>query len=317
MNKFIPPKQRESTEGSFWWLSPEGKFYPVPSQSHGDWARNYLIKDVGLSLEEVDGWKNLKNLTSRERVYESPYYVLINMGWMRVGTYQDWIDDEYIEKVIEYDNKKGNIPSTFLVRKIKDLAIKKGIKWIRSDQSKKIDKIYENYNKSLSDDEKYDLANSYFSVGQDDDETIYKNYCWIWNKADGSVKAKKGGTHSTNFGHMAKEYTYSGWYDVDKNMISIVFPECELKKIGDKKPTENDIPEQIYQSLIRKFGKRKPKFMVFETIKKSKLKRLIKEIIKEILLPTHKICKDLMPLNKPPKQIYLLYYSQKPLVWKN
>jgi hypothetical protein len=140
------------------------------------------------------------------------------------------------------------------------------------------DNVDENYNDSLSDDEKTDLANLYFSVGQDDDETIHKNYCWIWSKSAGSIKAKKGGTHSINFGQTAKEYTYSGWYDVDKNMISIVFPEHEARKLGNKRPTEDDIPQQIYQALIRTFGKRKPTFMVFETVERLQLKRLIMEV---------------------------------------
>ncbi len=134
------------------------------------------------------------------------------------------------------------------------------------------DDIDENYNKSLSDDEQHDLAVSYFDIGHDNNEddfgsvTDEVNYCWIWDKGTQSINAKKGGTHSTNFGSNKIEHTFSGWFDGAKNKLSIVFPEYELRKLGNnKRPTEDDIPTQIYQALIRTFGKRKPQFVVFES----------------------------------------------------
>jgi len=123
-------------------------------------------------------------------------------------------------------------------------------------------KIVENYNDSMTDDEKYDNAIAYFSIGQDDDENIHKNYCWIWNGS--SIIAKKGGAHGVNFSHEVADRNFKGWYDVEKNAISVAFPSHELRKLGDKRPTEDDIPQRVYDALIRKFGKNKPNFLVVE-----------------------------------------------------
>jgi hypothetical protein len=46
-----------------------------------------------------------------------------------------------------------------------------------------------------------------------------------------------------------------------------------------KKLTDDEVGRMVYQALIRAFGKRKPKFVVFETVIKSQIKRLIKEVI--------------------------------------
>ncbi len=125
-----------------------------------------------------------------------------------------------------------------------------------------IDNI-ETYYDKMSDDEKTDDAIEYFSIGQDE-ETYRNNYCWIWNGND--VIAKKGGTHGSNFTDKVADRNFKGWYDVDKNMISIVFPSYELRKLGERRPTEDDIPQLLYQKLINKFGKRKPKMVVFENL---------------------------------------------------
>jgi len=122
--------------------------------------------------------------------------------------------------------------------------------------------IREVYHDNMSDDEKMDNACSYFSIGQEEDEKN-PNYCWIWNGND--VIAKRGGTHGFHFGHEVAERNFKGWYDIEKNTISVVFPNYELRKLGDKKPTEDDIPQYLHQKLINKFGKRKPNFMVFES----------------------------------------------------
>lgn len=120
------------------------------------------------------------------------------------------------------------------------------------------------YYDSMSDDEHDVLSNDYFSVGQSSDEAMRKSYCWIWQKSTQSIDARMGGTHSSNFGYTVKDYTYSGWYDPETNNISFVFPDSELRKLGTRRPTEEDIPETVYRKLINKFGKRKPKFLVFE-----------------------------------------------------
>ena len=144
------------------------------------------------------------------------------------------------------------------------------------------DNIDEIYYDKLSDDEKMANAELYFSIGQEDDETTSKSYCWIWSKGDGVLSVKKDGTHSINFGIDAKDYTYSGWYDPSKKAISVVFPPHELRKLGNRKPTVDDIPTIVYNKLQSQFGKDN-RFVVFEIIKKSQLKKLIKEILSVVL----------------------------------
>ena len=143
--------------------------------------------------------------------------------------------------------------------------------------------IKETYYDKMSDDEKEELAGRYFSIGQDED-AMERGWCWIWDKGSQSIKTKQGGTHPINFGHTAKEYTYSGWYDPEKNIISFSFPNVELRKFGNRRPTEDDIPQIVYQKLMSKFGQRKPKIMVFESkrcdMSKKDLKLLLKEIVK-------------------------------------
>lgn len=130
-----------------------------------------------------------------------------------------------------------------------------------------IKEIIETYYDNMSDDEKTDLASSYFNIGHDgeDGEEPDSHYCWMWNGND--VVYKKGGNHPCNFGHRVAEATFKGWFDTNKNIISVVFPSRELEKLGDRKPTEDDIPQYLYSKLISKFGKRKPKFAVFENTK--------------------------------------------------
>ena len=133
--------------------------------------------------------------------------------------------------------------------------------WYEKNKSLKESDFY--YSK-MSDDEEDNLSNTYFSVGQEDDENVSKSYCWIWDKVNQSIKAAKGGTHSINFGYTRKDYTFSGWYDPEKNAISFVFPDSELRKLGMKKPTVDDIPQLVYKKLIDKFGNKNPRFEVFE-----------------------------------------------------
>ncbi len=125
--------------------------------------------------------------------------------------------------------------------------------------------LYEKYTDSLSDDEKNALDMSYFDIGQGDEETTANSYCWIWSRPDQGLRIKKGGTHGHNFSHEIAGNTFKGWYDPEKGMISVVFPPYEERKLGNRRPTEDDIPQQVYQALIRAFGKRKPKFLVFES----------------------------------------------------
>lgn len=119
----------------------------------------------------------------------------------------------------------------------------------------------ENYYDTLDSDQGDEVANRYFSIGHDSGEK--SNYCWIWDRTTNSIRAYAGGNHSLNFGYAVKDRTYSGWYDPNQNLISIVFPESELRKIQHK-PTQDDIPNLIYQKLMLKFGKNHPKLVVFE-----------------------------------------------------
>jgi hypothetical protein len=140
------------------------------------------------------------------------------------------------------------------------------------------DDVDENYRKDYSSDDK-DLENQkYFNIGQEDPETTAKSFCWIWSRADQGLRVKQGKTHGANFGHEIAGNTFKGWYDPEKKAISFVFPEQALRKIGDRKPTEDDIPTIVHRKLESQFGKDN-KFFVFESIKHYQLKRLIKEIV--------------------------------------
>jgi hypothetical protein len=129
-------------------------------------------------------------------------------------------------------------------------------------------KLKENYRKNLSDREKDILANTYFSIGHDPDDSEEQERHWCWLYRSGILYAKKGGTHGNNFGETDRDMCFRGWYDVDKNIISVVFPEYELRKLGDKEPTQDDIPQHLYSKLIEKFKFRAatPGFFVLESV---------------------------------------------------
>ncbi len=136
----------------------------------------------------------------------------------------------------------------------------------------------ENYRKDYSSDD-YDAENQeYFKVGQEDEENTAKSFCWIWSRPDQGLRVKQGKTHGANFGHEIAGNTFKGWYDPEKKAISFVFPEQSLRKVGNRKPTVDDIPTIVYRKLESQFGKDN-KFFVFENIKKYQLKQLIKEIV--------------------------------------
>ena len=146
MDKFVEPSVPENRNGLFWWLSPQGKFYSVQHETHGNWARNYLINDMGKSPEEVDSWQKYREMGDPEK-YNAPYYVLIGMGWLRIGIYEDWLGDEKV-KFIEYDGKRGEEPSLLQLRKIREMGIEKGAKYMKNDRTKKETRIDEIIRKS-------------------------------------------------------------------------------------------------------------------------------------------------------------------------
>jgi hypothetical protein len=147
--------------------------------------------------------------------------------------------------------------------------------------------LKETYHDKQSDDEKTKNAELYFSIGQEGPNSVTdKNYCWIWD--GNNVISKMGATHGLNFSHQVANRNFKGWYDAAKNIISVVFPEHELRKLGNRRPTEDDIPQYLYQKLISQFGKRKPRIVVFESknyccISKNQLKVILKEITKHVL----------------------------------
>lgn len=248
MNTFIRPSTSENLSGKFWWLSPEGKFYGVGGESHIKWAQDYLTRDMQLSIKPD----------------ASPYHMLINMGWMRIGIYEDWLGSGEKESVMEYDCKRDATPPTSLLKKIKILAREKGILWMKRDREKQVSPIDEDYRKDFSSDDHYAQNDEYFQVGQDTPENTANSFCWIWSRADQGLRIKKGFTHGYNFGHEIASNTFKGWYDPSKKMISCVFPENELRKVGNKRPTEDDIPTLVHKKLISQFGKDN-KFLVFES----------------------------------------------------
>jgi len=140
------------------------------------------------------------------------------------------------------------------------------------------DDIDETYRKDYSSDDYSAENDEYFKIGQEDEETTANSFCWIWSRADQGLRVKQGRTHGWNFGHEIAGNTFKGWYDPAKKAISFVFPDNVLRKIGDRKPTVDDIPAIVYKKLQSKFGNDN-RIVVFESIKKSQLKQIIKEII--------------------------------------
>lgn len=281
-NKFVPPTEKENREGKFWWMSPEGKFYNVSNNSHIHWARRYLVNDLHMSPEDVDAWtKGIYNngTINTSTKNESPYYTLLNMGWLRIGIYEDWLGDGDKERIIEYDYKRNENPPPSIIKKIKDFAMEKGIKWMKRDRANRLTPVNEDYRKDFSSDDYSAKNDEYFKIGQEDEEVTKNSFCWIWSRADQGLRVKQGGTHGMNFSHEIASNTFKGWYDPEKKAISVVFPPQELRKLGDRKPTIDDIPNVVYRKLESRFGQGN-KLVVFEsTIKKSQLKKIVKEIV--------------------------------------
>jgi hypothetical protein len=241
--------------------------YKYVGVSHGDVINETYSNDARFGLGAIDSNGHINFKEHNRDTFSSQTHGNLNpYGRWRFrysGGEIDWTDAPEKEQehiVLNYFTKKG---------------------WPVTDQYYVYADDYdvdESYTNSMSDDEKYNLAISYYDIGQDQD-VPYDSYCWIWSKGDQGLRIKKGGTHGHNFTHEIAGNTFKGWYDPEKDTISVVFPPYEQRKVGNRRPTEDDIPQQIYQALIRAFGKRKPKFVVFEVIKKYQLKQLIKEIV--------------------------------------
>ncbi len=100
----------------------------------------------------------------------------------------------------------------------------------------------------------YAKAERYFDIGQNDDEARQENDNWIYDPSSGAVKSKQGGTHGANWTHEVADRSFKGWHDRETGKISVVFPERERRKIGDREPSVEDIPTNVYNKLRSKFG---------------------------------------------------------------
>ena len=237
--------------------------YKYVGVSHGDVINETHSNNArfGLGVVDSSGHVNFKE-HNRDTFSSQTHGDLNPYGRWRfryVGGEIDWTDAPEKEQehiVLNYFTKKG---------------------WPVTDQYYVYDDDYE-VDEDYSSDEKDTNAEEYFKIGQEDPETTAKSFCWIWSRADQGLRVKQGKTHGANFGHEIAGNTFKGWYDPEKKAISFVFPEQALRKIGDRKPTEDDIPTIVHRKLESQFGKDN-KFFVFESIKHYQLKRLIKEIV--------------------------------------
>lgn len=283
------PLDENSTESQYkWWMKPDGIIIPTDGHSHGVWAITYLTKEKNFNKDLVPKDHDVSTVATD---------MLFDMGWVRM------IFVSYREAdVIDFEYKHNGQITPQQLKSLKDFAIERGAKYIHDDNLDKEEPLNESeaplYYKRFSDDKKQERAERYFSIGQDEDSE--KNYCWIWDKATQSVDARKGHAHATHFGFGKKNYTFSGWYDVAKNTISVVFPDSELRKLSGRAPTEEDIPQQVYQKLINKFGKIKPKFVLFEELKPS-LKNMVVEMIKDVI-DENMTYKELLDLTTPERK---------------
>ena len=105
----------------------------------------------------------------------------------------------------------------------------------------------EEWDEMLPDEQQ---AHRYFWIGQDDDERTHLNYCWLWNGT--KLLVAKGKTHPTNFGHEIIARSFRGWFDVDKKILSLVFPETlEWRNTPHNLAF---IPPAIPKALYKRFG---------------------------------------------------------------
>jgi len=223
--KFIPPSQPESREGSFWWMSPEGKFYSVEGQSHVDWARNYLINSLKLSPLDVDKWKTDKH-------GNSPYYQLLNLGWARIGIYKDGD-----EKVIDYDYEKGRQISNHLLKQIKDLGIEKGATGVKRDRDTRTLPIYENFGQ----------GNKFMAL-----ETIKKsNLKKIIKEIIKLHKSMNESRYDVDDDSHDYNDVYGGWLDPDGKFHAVGYEEhiAYAEKVLDK--LGNHDPGDAYNELYK------------------------------------------------------------------
>lgn len=122
------------------------------------------------------------------------------------------------------------------------------------------------YRDTMADDDVFNDAERYFAIGHDDPDepgfTNAKGYVWVW---DGNkIISKRGTTHGAAFSHEVSDRHFKGRFDPEKNAISVVFPEYELRKLGGNRPTVDDIPQRVYQKLLSTFKTTNPRFEVFE-----------------------------------------------------
>lgn len=245
------PWTKEETEGRYVWRADGDKQAATEIKSSD-------IKSRHPYPAMPQKWENDKEGIPANVRPDMDMMTIENLKALRDKAVRGW---KYYSKKGDHEGAQDELQWFMMF----DKELKKRIKYINApvmDEAKKKYSDKDNYYKNLSDDEKDDLANQYFSIGQEDDETKDNNFCWIW---DGTrIIAKKGGTHGHHFSHEVADANFKGWYDVEKNTVSIVFPDYELRKLSGRRPTVDDIPQNVYTALINKFGKRTPNFVVFE-----------------------------------------------------
>lgn len=101
-----------------WWMDPQGKLFDVykddPRYGHFNWARDWL--------------------KARNQKSESPAFVLIQDGWIRI-TY-----NYYLNKILHFDHSKSRKPSNQQMREMRNIAIEIGAeKMVDDNNNKEID----------------------------------------------------------------------------------------------------------------------------------------------------------------------------------
>ena len=111
-----------------------------------------------------------------------------------------------------------------------------------------IEAILEKYD---SENERMAKAMAYFAIGhqgeedEDRDEDRPLDYCWIWLNG---LKVGSGLSHNATFGSdMVDRARFKGWYDSTKDVLSFVDDKEVIM-------TQDEIPSQIYDHLMRKFN---------------------------------------------------------------
>jgi hypothetical protein len=71
---------------------------------------------------------------------------------------------------------------------------------------------------------------------------------------DGGLKTAHGGlSHNLRWGADRTNAAFRGRYDAGKKTVSVVFPMRERDKLGGRAPTEDDIPQQVHNAIVKQW----------------------------------------------------------------